>query len=50
MKGRKEVRGDVTKRKSITRIGTTQIAAGGKLATREMQNGGVTLKHWLRGH
>ena len=52
--GRKEVRGDVTKWKSITRTmtgrketgkkGTTEKAAGGKSATREMQNGGTTLK------
>ncbi|KAK2180090.1 hypothetical protein NP493_457g06047 [Ridgeia piscesae] len=52
--GRKEVRVDVTKRKSITRTmtgrketgrkGTTEKAAGGKSATREMQNGGATLK------
>ena len=54
--GRKEVRGDVTKRKSITRTmtgrkeketgkkGTTEKAAGEKSATREMQNGGATLK------
>ncbi|KAK2152973.1 hypothetical protein NP493_2378g00002 [Ridgeia piscesae] len=54
MKGRKEVRVDVTKRKSITRMkagrkeegkkGTTEIAVGEKSATREMQNGGATLK------
>ena len=52
--GRKEVRGDVTKRKSITRTmsgrketgkkGTTEKAAGERSATREMQNGGATLK------
>ena len=52
--GRKEVRGDVTKRKSITRMmtgrkdtgkkGTTEKAAGEQSATREMQNGGATLK------
>ncbi|KAK2157066.1 hypothetical protein NP493_1912g00004 [Ridgeia piscesae] len=50
--GRKE--DDVTKRKSITRTmtgrketgkkGTTEKAAGEKSATREMQNGGATLK------
>ena len=54
LKGRKEVRADVTKRKSITRMltgrieagkkGTTQKAAGGKSANREMQNEGATLK------
>ena len=59
MKGRKEVRVDVTKRKSIIRMmagrkeagkkGTTEIAAGEKSATREMQNGGATLK-LSRGH
>ena len=52
--GRKELRVDVTKRKSITRTmtgrkgigkkGTTEKAAGEKSATREMQNGGATLK------
>ena len=60
MKGRKEVRVNVTKRKSITRmmtgrkeagkIGTTEKAAGEKTATREIQNGGATLKQWSRGH
>ena len=54
MKGRKELSVDVTKRKSVTRMmsgrkeagkkGTTEKAAGGKSATREMQNGGATLK------
>ena len=52
-KGRKELRVDVTKRKSITRMVSgrkeagkkgTEKAAGEKSATREMQNGGVTLK------
>ena len=48
------MRGDVTKRKSITRTmtgrketgkkGTTEKAAGEKSATREIQNGGATLK------
>ena len=57
MKGRKELRVDVTKRKSITRKmsgrketgkkGTTEKAAGEKSATREMQNGGATLKQCL---
>ncbi|KAK2183033.1 hypothetical protein NP493_327g03058 [Ridgeia piscesae] len=52
--GRKEVRGDVTKRKSITRTmtgrketgkkGTTKKGRREKSATREMQNGGATLK------
>ena len=51
---RKEVRVDVTKRKSITRTmtgrketgkkGKIEKVAGGKTATREMQNGGATLK------
>ena len=54
MKGRKEVRVDVTKRKSITRMmtgrkeagnkGTTEKAAGEKSVPMEMQNGGATLK------
>ena len=54
MKGRKEGRVDVTKRKSIIRTmtgrkeagkkGTTEKAAGEKSATGEMQNGGATLK------
>ena len=54
MKGRKEGRVFVTKRKSIKRTmtgrketgkkGTTEKAAGEKSATREMQNGGATLK------
>ena len=49
-----EMRVDVTKRKSITSMltgrkeavkkGTTEKAAGGKSATREIQNGGATLK------
>ena len=53
-KGRNELRVDVTKRKSITRTmtgrkeagkkGKTEKAAGEKSATREMQNGGATLK------
>ena len=52
-KGRKELRVDVTKRKSITRMVSgrketrkkgTEKAAGEKSATREMQNGGATLK------
>ena len=52
--GRKEVRGDVTKRKSITRTMTGRKETGKKeqqrkrqgekSATREMQNGGATLK------
>ena len=51
--GRKEVRGDVTKRKSMTMTGrketgkkgtTEKAGGGGKSATREMQNGGATLK------
>ena len=54
VKGRKEMIVDVTKGKSITGMmtgrteagmkGTTEEAAGGKSATREMQNGGATLK------
>ena len=58
MKGREEVRVDVTKRKSITRTmtgrkeagkkGTTEKAAGGKSATREMQNGGAVIEGALR--
>ena len=53
-KGRKELRVCMTKRKSIKRKmsgrketgnkGTTEKAAGEKLATREMQDGGATLK------
>ena len=54
--GRKEVRGDVTKRKSITTTMTGRKETGKNLkeqqrkrqgeksATREMQNGGATLK------
>ena len=52
--GRKEVRGDVTKRKSITRMMTKEKRPerkeqqrkrqGEKSATREMQNRGATLK------
>ncbi|KAK2138957.1 hypothetical protein NP493_6896g00000 [Ridgeia piscesae] len=52
--GRKEVRSDVTKRKSITRTMTgrkeperkeqQRKRRGEKSATREMQNGGATLK------
>ena len=52
--GRKEVRGDVTKRKSITRTMTgiketgkkeqQRKRHGEKSATREMQKGGATLK------
>ena len=52
--GRKEMRVDVTKRKSITRTMTgrkekerkeeQRKRQGGKSATREMQNGGATLK------
>ena len=52
--GKKGSEIDVTKQKSITMMmagrkeagkkGTTEIAAGEKSATREMQNGGATLK------
>ena len=51
--GRKELRGDVTKRKSITRTMTGRKETGKeqqrkregeKSSTREMQNGGATLK------
>ena len=54
MKGRKERKVDVTKRKAITRMmtgrkaagkkGTTKKTAGEKSATREMENGGATLR------
>ena len=51
-KGRKELRVDMTKRKSITRCQEEmrqerkeqRKRQGGKSATREMQNGGATLK------